>query len=159
MGLITLLIGSLAGAGLMFFIDPQQGKRRRALLRDQFVKLQNTASEQIEATTEMTADRVRGAVAETKKRISPEEVSDETLVAQIRSEMGRYVSHPGSVEVTASNGVVTLTGDILASELEPFVAKVKSMPSVSEVDNRLQAHETAASKPNLQGGKTRTEQR
>lgn len=159
MGLITLLIGSLAGAGLMFLMDPQQGKRRRALLRDQFVKLQNTASEQIEARTEMTADRVRGVVAETKKRISPEEVSDETLVAQVRSEMGRYVSHPGSVEVTASNGTVTLTGDVLASELEPFVAKVKSMPSVREVDNRLQAHEAAASKPNLQGGKTRPEQR
>lgn len=157
MGVVTLLTGGLAGAALMYFFDPNMGRRRRALLRDQMVKLRNTTSSHAEVFAEQAAGRARGAVADTGRHLAFEEVSDETLVARVRSEMGRYVSHPRAVEVTAEGGVVTLTGNILALEVQPFVAKVKTMPGVRHVDNRLQVHESAGNIPDLQGGTTRTE--
>lgn len=41
MGLRRLLTAMGLGAGLMYFYDPDQGDRRRSLLRDQFTKLKN----------------------------------------------------------------------------------------------------------------------
>ena len=51
----------------------------------------------------------------------------------------------------------TLTGNILSQEVQPFVAKVKSMSGVQRVENYLQMHEDAGNIPDLQGGRTRPE--
>lgn len=157
MNKVSFLIASLTGAGLMYLLDPKTGRRRRSLLRDQLVKLSNTLSDQAEMLAEQTADRTRGVAAETMRQFSPDDVSDETLVARVRAEMGRYVSHPGAVEVTARMGVVTLTGHILAKEMQPFVGAVQAVLGVRRVENNLQVHEDAGNIPDLQGGKTRTE--
>jgi osmotically-inducible protein OsmY len=159
MNKLTLLLGALGGAGLMYLFDPQMGRRRRALLRDQMTKLENTTSEQVDVLAETAADKARGAVAETARQFTWEDVSDETLIARVRSEMGRYVSHPKAIEVTVNDGWVTLTGNILAKEMQPFVVAVKRLPSVKGVDNQLQMHDEAGNIPDLQGGKTRTELR
>lgn len=157
MRLFRLIVGSVTGAALMYFLDPQAGKRRRALMRDQLVKLSNTASNQVDVIAENTANRAQGMAAETRNRFSTEEVPDETLVARVRSEMGRYVSHPGAVEVTSNAGIVTLSGNILAEEVQPFVSKVESIAGVERVENHLQAHQEPGNIPDLQGGKTRTD--
>lgn len=161
--MIVPFLTVLAGAGLMYFLDPKSGKRRRALLRDQWVKLQTTTADQVtegvDVLAENTANKARGVVAETTRQFKSEDVDDETLVARVRSEMGRYVSHPGAIEVTADAGIVTLSGNILTPELQPFVSTVKSMSGVVRVENRLQAHEEAGNIPDLQGGKTRPELR
>ncbi len=159
MNKLTLLLAALGGAGLMYLLDPQMGRRRRALLRDQVTKLENEKSERAEVLMETAADKARGAVAETARQFTWEDVSDGTLIARVRSEMGRYVSHPKAIEVTVNDGRVTLTGNILAEEVQPFVAAVKRLPSVKGVDNQLQVLDEAGNIPDLQGGKTRTELR
>lgn len=40
-----LVVGAAIGAGLMYIFDPQQGRRRRALLRDQGLHWQREALE------------------------------------------------------------------------------------------------------------------
>jgi osmotically-inducible protein OsmY len=159
MNKFTLLLGALGGAGLMYFLDPQVGRRRRALLRDQMTKLENTTSARMDVLAATVADRARGAVAETTRQLTWEDVSDETVIARMRSVMGRYVSHPGAITIRANNGHVTLTGTILAQEVQPFVAAVKRLPGVKGIDNQLQMHDEAGNIPDLQGGKTRTELR
>ena len=154
-----LLLGMAAGAGLLYFFDPQSGRRRRTLLRDQITKFQNQSSRQLDATVEMAADRAQGAVAEAARHVMPGDASDETLVARVRSELGRYVSHPRSVDVSASDGSVTLRGHILSKEIQPFVAKVKGIPGVKSINNQLTMHDRAENIPELQGGRTRTELR
>jgi osmotically-inducible protein OsmY len=157
MGLLPFLIASIVGAGAMYYLDPNTGARRRSLLRDQLVKFSNTASERAENFSERAGDKVQGAVAEASRHLEHERVPNETLVARVRSEMGRYVSHPHAVDVTANSGVVTLTGNILSQEVQPFVSKVYTIPGVNHVDNRLQVHENVEGVPDVQGGVTRTE--
>jgi hypothetical protein len=149
-----LMRGIASGVAFMYFLDPKMGARRRALLRDKVVKLFNRTSDRLENATEMATDRARGIAAETAKRFNPQPISDETLVARVRSEMGHYLLHPHAVQVTANNGHLTLTGNILAHEVPPLLTKLKGMQFVQSIDNRLQAHEEAANIPDLQTGDT-----
>lgn len=152
--MFSFLLALLGGAGLMYLFDPQQGKRRRALLRDQWVKFQNQAQSTAEATQKQIEDRAQGLVAETRSRLENEPVSDETLVARVRSEMGRVVSHPGALEVTASGGRVTLRGNILADEVSRVMQAVRMVQGVTNVDNQLRIHQEPGDIPDLQGGST-----
>lgn len=148
---ILVLLSSTLGAALMFFLDPRSGDRRRSLLRDQLVKMRNDVSEQVEDTAEGIADRTRGAVAETKRQIQEETVSDETLTARIRSDMGHYLSNMGAIDVRVNNGIVMLSGNILASEAETLISRLRTMPGIKRVENHLNVHDTAGNVPDLQG--------
>lgn len=68
------------------------------------------------------------------------EVRDGVLVQRVRAKLGRYVSHPKAIAVTAIQGSVDLTGDVLASE-----------HGVKAVEDRLWVHESGEHVPSLQG--------
>lgn len=67
---LMFLAGLGTGAALMYFLDPDRGGRRRALLRDQAVALTNDAREAIDATTEDLSNRAYGLYAETRKAVT-----------------------------------------------------------------------------------------
>jgi BON domain len=71
--------------------------------------------------------------------------------------MGRVVSHPHSITVTADNGRVTLSGPILTNEVEKMLICASSIPGVTGVENMLEPHEEAGDVPGLQGGHARHE--
>ena len=66
--------------------------------------------------------------------------SDNVLIARVRSKMGRVISHPSSIEVTADQGRITLSGPILAHELNDLLTTIARIPDVVEVENRLEVH-------------------
>jgi len=158
MSIFAILFFALSGAGLMYFLDPQGGHRRRALMRDQAVKALNRTGDNLTGLTKEVKNRAQGVVAQTTSRLEKkEEPLDETLIAQVRSRMGRIVSYPSAVEVNVNNGTVTLSGAILANEVEPLMREVRSIAGVSAVDNQLQVYEDASQIPSLQGSMTSTE--
>jgi hypothetical protein len=63
-GWATLLCGMAAGAALMYFLDPDRGRRRRALLRDQAVGLSNDLGDAATGTARDLRNRAQGLVAE-----------------------------------------------------------------------------------------------
>jgi osmotically-inducible protein OsmY len=146
------LIAAIGGAGLMYFLDPQQGNRRRALLRDQLTRFMNQTQDQMADTRQDLGNRAHGVVADARYRTSNEPVDDMTLAARVRSEMGRVVSHPGAVNVMAIKGRITLHGQILRNEVDKLLSTVKSVPGVIEVDNQLDVYDQPNNIPNLQGG-------
>lgn len=77
--------------------------------------------------------------------------TDEVLLARVRSKLGHVVSHPASISVTAQDGLVTLRGPILMSEVDDALMAVRLIPGVTEVDNQLDAHEIPDGVPGLQG--------
>ena len=63
-GLATLLCGVAAGAALMYFLDPDRGGRRRALLRDKLVGLSNDLGDAAASKARDLRNRAQGLVAE-----------------------------------------------------------------------------------------------
>lgn len=54
-----------AGAATMYFLDPQQGRRRRALVRDQLVHARHVARDEATGRAKDLRNRAQGVVAET----------------------------------------------------------------------------------------------
>lgn len=143
------------GAGLMYFLDPDCGRRRRALVRDQWASAVNHMDHAIAETARDLDNRVTGLVSELGSLVSHDAASDSVVEARVRSKLGRVVSHPHGITVTARKGRVTLSGPILANEVEPLLAAMAEVRGVCEVENRLEPHEQPGEHPALQGGRRR----
>src|ERR671914_2548723 len=106
--------GAAIGLALMYFLDPNSGRRRRARTRDKVVHAARLVNEGAKVTARDTVHRAQGAWAEAKRLFNHEEnIDDETLIGRVRAALGRVVSHPHAIEVAASGGHVTLLGPIL----------------------------------------------
>jgi osmotically-inducible protein OsmY len=136
-----MIVGTLGSAALMYLMDPEKGDERRAALRDQFTKFMNTATQKTEAVIEQISDRAQGVAAETKRKLSTEEVSDEVMVARVRSAMGHVLTNAHEVEVLANQGLITLTGSVPSAETDTLINTIKALPGVHGVENRLEAYE------------------
>jgi uncharacterized membrane protein len=149
---LMLLAGLGFGVGLMSLLDPISGGRRRALVRDKVSRTVNKTGDALGATARDVRHRTRGLLAETRARFGPGAADDQVLAERVRSAMGRVVSHPRSIEVTAQDGRVTLSGPILADEVDRLLSTVSSVRGVQGVDNRLEVHQEPGDVPGLQGG-------
>jgi len=147
-----LLLGAVLGATGGFLLDPELGGRRCALIRDKVTRGVTEGREFADAATEDLQHRARGLRARVRRLRGRRGTSDDVLVERVRAKLARYCSHPGAAEVTAFNGHVVLTGDVLASEQQQVVAAVRSLRSVEHVDNKLTAYASAEGISSLQGG-------
>ncbi len=144
-----------AGAGLMYLFDPDRGACRRARLKDKAAHAVNKTGAAAGSVSRDLANRVRGLAAQAGSVFRSSAADDDTLAARVRSRMGRAVSHPGAIEVTARGGVVRLSGDALAHEVEALLSCARSTPGARGVENQLRVHNRAGDIPNLQGGRAR----
>ena len=153
----TALIGGAGlGAGVMYLLDPDRGKRRRALVRDQAIRSVRQTREAAEATAHDVQHRAQGIVSTMKAWVAPAApLSDDVLVERVRARLGMLVRHPRSIEVVARDGTVILSGPVLADEVDALVAMVSRVAGVRNVENRLEIHEEAGDVPGLQGGPAR----
>ena len=150
----AFVTGAALGAGLMYVLDPAQGRRRRALARDKMVHLVRKGNDALGARARDAGNRAAGFVAETRARFRRERTPDEQIAARVREKLGHYCSHPRAVRVSVSDGRVTLTGAILSAEVAPLMVAVDGVRGVRGVDNRLDAH-ASADVSALQGGRER----
>jgi uncharacterized membrane protein len=65
------------------------------------------------------------------------------------------VSHPSAITVTASGGVVTLSGPVLAHEVDDLLSATRAVRGVKDVENRLEVHTEPGTVLGLQGGDER----
>jgi uncharacterized membrane protein len=144
-----------AGAGLMYLFDPDRGACRRARLKDKAAHAINKTGAAAGSVSRDLTNRVRGLAAQAGSAFKSGDADDDTLAARVRSRMGRAVSHPGAIDVTAYDGVVTLRGDALIHEIGALLSCARSTPGVRDVDNQLQIHNRPGDIPNLQGGRAR----
>ncbi|HZB27741.1 MAG TPA: hypothetical protein VE282_04190, partial [Gemmatimonadales bacterium] len=99
-----LITGMVLGAGAMYLLDPDRGARRRSLLRDQGVRVSHKIGDGLAATARDAKNRTVGAAAEIRSRFRQDQADDDVLHERVRSAIGRVVSHPGAITVTASDG-------------------------------------------------------
>jgi gas vesicle protein len=67
---IALLAGLGGGMAVMYFFDPEQGRRRRALLRDQAVKWTRISRERLSGRAEDLRNRTIGLTHEARSALS-----------------------------------------------------------------------------------------
>jgi len=156
------LIGGIGiGVGLMYFLDPGRGRRRRALARDKSVGLWNATGNVLGKTRRDLGNRAQGISAWGKNWFRRDEGAPaQVLEARVRSRLGRLAMHPSSIEVTVlPGGAVTLSGPVLEDEVERILDGVASVEGVSSIENRLEAHPHGHNVPGLQGEPRRPEER
>jgi uncharacterized membrane protein len=155
-----LLIGGALGALVMYFLDPNLGRRRRARTRDKVVHTAKVVNEGARVTARDTLHRAQGAWAEAKRLLGQEEdINDEALVGRVRAVLGRVVSHPHAIEASANGGHVALLGPILSYEVRPLLKAVRRVPGVRAVSDQLTVYNEPGNVSSLQGGEPRTGER
>lgn len=145
------IIGAGIGAGLIFLLDPARGNRRRALIRDKVMKAGRKSFDAAAATRRDLANRLQGVRARAGNMLSGASIDDAVMVERVRAKLGRVASHPRAVDVHACNGCITLTGDVLASEVVSIMSTIAGMRGVVDVENQMQTHATPTHVPSLQG--------
>lgn len=148
----SALYGAALGAALMYLLDPDRGRYRRAVLRDKTTSAVNRLDDALQVALRDLRNRAVGMVAELNAWLTAGPVPDDLLVDRVRSNLGRAVSHPKVIDVKVQDGFVTLSGPILAHERKPLYRCVASVRGVKGVEDRLEVHETAEQIPELQGG-------
>jgi hypothetical protein len=151
-----LLKGAALGAGAMFFFDPVRGNRRRALVRDQFIKFSHRTGDFFDKAIRDAEHRIEGTMAELSGALHHEQVSDDVLVERVRSKIGRCVSHPRAIEVSAHQGCVVLSGPVLAEEVPSLLGCVWRVRGVRGVEDQTTPHAEPGNISDLQGGRSRS---
>jgi hypothetical protein len=150
----TKMAGAAAlGVVAMYMLDPDKGRRRRAIVGDKAYSVVSDARQALGAATRDAAHRIEGLRARARRLVSDTPVPDDLqLIERVRARMGRLVAHPHAIQVGAYNGRVTLSGPVLAHEVGRVLDAVRSVWGVSSVDNRLVVYDSAESISSLQGG-------
>ena len=134
------LIGAAGiGAALMYFLDPDTGRRRRALVRDKYASGRIAVQDAAQCVVHDAANRTRGAIARLQGNITSrdEPVDDTVLAERVRAAMGHVITDPHAIEVRVHEGCVTLKGPALQDEIGELVACAERVRGVRQVDNRL----------------------
>lgn len=150
MGLLRTMAGMGAGAGMMYFLDPDRGRRRRLIARDQAAAFRHRLGRAIGKGLRDAGNRARGLAAGLRSARGGAPL-DQVLVARVRSRTGRAVSHPRAIQVTAENGRVTLRGHVLRVEMNNLITTVEETQGVRLVVNQVEAHDREENFPALGG--------
>jgi hypothetical protein len=135
---LTMLAAGFAGVGLMYFLDPILGRRRRALFADKAGHYSRKMKHAMDLTARDFGHRVQGVVARGKRAFDNTEVPGEVLIERVRTELGRVISHPSAISVSVSGGEVFLFGPVLDDERKALLKRVRSILGVHKVHDRLQ---------------------
>ena len=143
--LLTTLAALAAGATAMYYLDPETGRRRRAVALDKAGSATQRAGTLAHAQGRHALDRVKGILATGRAQLAGTgaPLDDRKLHDRVRARLGRLVAHPKAVQVIVVEGRVRLTGDVSAREVDRLVSTVCGIPGVRSVENVLSVHEDA----------------
>jgi uncharacterized membrane protein len=148
------LTGLGVGVGLMYFLDPERGRRRRARARDKLAHTLNVTTDAAGTTARDLAHRAAGTAARVRSSLRRQPVDDVVLIERVRAQLGRVVSHPHAIDVKATDGRVMLSGSVLHAEVNQLLHAVERVDGVRQVVNKLEEHKEPGNVPALQGGST-----
>jgi uncharacterized membrane protein len=156
--LASALTGAVAAAGVTYYFDVDSGRRRRARLGERSTSVARHGLSRLQAASRDLAQRASGLGARATALLrSGGRVAAPVLAERVRARLGRVVSHPGAVKVTADDErTVRLTGAVLAWEHQPLRQAVAAVPGVHGVRDELQVYESADHVSALQGAPRRS---
>jgi osmotically-inducible protein OsmY len=144
--LITLLFGAAAGAAAAHYLDPESGRRRRHLLRDQSLAKVRRRTRDAVRQADYRAGKLKGVAARRRGKHPVEDVDDVTLAHKVETKIFRDDAAPkGNVSVNVENGTVYLRG-MVADEawIERLAEEARKVDGVKGVKNLLHRPGTPA---------------
>lgn len=138
------VFGAIAGAGLMYLLDPRGGARRRALIRDQVLHAGRSARMYTGKLARRAKNEVRGGIEEQKAwwRERGERIDDDVLVERVRAQLGHVLRHPAAVHVTANDGTISLRGLVLHGETRKVCDRLEATRGVRNYNIALEEHDS-----------------
>jgi hypothetical protein len=150
-GTISLLgVGGAAtalGAGLMYLLDPQLGRRRRHLAQDRSAAALRRARRRFGRLARRARAETDGLVQRARhlNHLNEPAPNDEALADRVRSEIFRDLDRHGRINVNVEDGVVVLRGQLDRSEqIESLAAAARRVPGVRDVHSYLHLPDTPA---------------
>jgi osmotically-inducible protein OsmY len=136
------------GAALTYFLDPDQGRRRRAVASDRIAAFFRRRVRQGEQLGKSVTAQGEG-MAQKAKHLQEEpkpQPDDVTLTRKVESEIFRDDDVPkGQINVNAENGKVYLRGEVGKPELiKDLEERTRKVQGVQDVENLLHLPGTEA---------------
>ena len=121
MRLFSFIFGAAAGAAAAWFLDPNEGNRRRSVAQDKAAKYVRKGASEAERKARYAGGAVKGAAVGAApvggRPDAGERLNDAGLKAKVQSEIFRDADAPkGDVSVNVEDGVVYLRGEVPAPE-------------------------------------------
>ncbi|HEX4494390.1 MAG TPA: hypothetical protein VIE43_01870 [Thermoanaerobaculia bacterium] len=144
----TAGVGLGLGAGLMYLLDPQGGRGRRALARDKSVAALKKGGQVAAQTSRDLGNRTKVLISDAGTKLRESElVTDLTnrggaLLKDVRRSVRRAVTYPAAIEAAVEEGKVVLRGLVLASEVAGLMLALEAVEGVREIQNQLEIHES-----------------
>ncbi|MFL6237643.1 MAG: hypothetical protein ACJ76N_31285 [Thermoanaerobaculia bacterium] len=141
-------LGAGVGAGLMYLLDPQGGRGRRAVARDKSVSALKNGGKAAAKTSRHLGNKTKGLVAKTGSKLRRSDLASDLgdngqkLLKKVQKVVRVTVSHPAAIDPILEAGRVYLHGLVLASEVARLLAALEAVEGVSGVENRLELHES-----------------
>jgi osmotically-inducible protein OsmY len=142
-----LALGGLLGAAIAYLFDPQNGRRRRAILRDRSAAFARQGGRSSARAGRAVAAEAYGVSQKAQHlKEEPKEFDDATLAQKVQSEIFRDADVPkGQINVNAEDGIVVLRGEVEEPELiEELVERTRKVQGVRDVQNLLHLPGTPA---------------
>jgi hypothetical protein len=146
-GRLAVLSGAIAGAAAAYFLDPEHGRARRALLID---RSGARLGRGWRALNRLRAQAGSNAAAFPQKMVSlrsgPRPADDLTLRDRVESEVFRNPDLPkGQINIDVESGIVTIRGQVdNAFQIANVEKAVMKVPGVAGVENLLHVNGTPA---------------
>lgn len=140
--LLWAALGFAAGLGVAYLADPDRGQARRQELQQRVTATSSEVVDQARKRADHTAGQAKGAVAETARKATPEDVPDDPkkLEARIKSEVfGRRDDVDKVVLRVDGPGRVAVKGTVPSPVTErELLAEISDVEGVTDVSSELQ---------------------
>ena len=146
-GLGKFVFGGVLGTLGALFFDPQEGRRRRAMLVDRSAALFRRTGRRAERAGRGVGVRVSGMSQQVQHlKEEPKDFDDVTLARKVETEIFRDADVPkGQIDVNVQEGVVQLRGEVPNPDmLNDLVAKTRNVQGVRDVESLLHLPGTPA---------------
>ena len=143
MAIPSFLLGAAAGAAAAWFLDPNDGARRRSVAQDKAMKYARKGASEVETQARYAGGAAKGAVTQAAptggREDAGERLNDPALAAKVQSEIFRDADAPkGDVSVNVEDGVVYLRGQVDSPEkISELEQAARQVDGVTAVENLL----------------------
>jgi osmotically-inducible protein OsmY len=138
--MLKLLIGAAAGFAAAWFLDPNDGTRRRNVARDKTMKYARKGKDEAVRRADYATGQVKGTASTATpgaREDASERLNDPALAQKVESEAFRDEAIPkGNISVNAEKGVIYLRGQVPSTDvMAELTARARAVDGVRAVEN------------------------